>query len=88
MKRQRTVSELSSDNEDAGSQAGDSDGEGKGLKQRPRSAAARSQRDKDLKERERADAANKRKGRADRRRGEGRFSPDLTLLRPLEELSC
>jgi len=42
-------------------------------KQKPRGAAARSQREKELrdKERERAEAANRRKGRAERRKGEG-----------------
>lgn len=45
-------------------------------KQAIRGAAARSQRDKELRDREndRAEAAQKRKGRADRRRGEGTVS--------------
>ena len=44
-------------------------------KQKPRGAAARSQREKELRdkerERERAEAANRRKGRFERRRAEG-----------------
>lgn len=45
-----------------------------GAKAKPRGAAARNQRDKEMreeKERERAEAAGRRKGRAERRRGEG-----------------
>jgi hypothetical protein len=47
-------------------------------KQKPRGAAARSQREKEQREKdreqERTDAANRRKGRAERRKAEGRSS--------------
>jgi hypothetical protein len=49
--------------------------QGASTKQKPRGAAARSQREKELRdkerERERAEAANRRKGRAERRKAEG-----------------
>lgn len=50
-----------------------------------RGAAARNHRDKEIRdreekrERERADAAGRRKGRAERRRGDGIFSKTPTL---------
>lgn len=48
-------------------------------KQKPRGAAAKSQREKELreKERERVEAANRRKGRAERRKGEGTTTPGI-----------
>ncbi|CAI6340913.1 unnamed protein product [Periconia digitata] len=47
-------------------------------KQKPRGAAAKSQREKELreKEKERAEAANRRKGRAERRKGEDSEPPE------------
>ncbi|KAL1638704.1 Histone deacetylase complex subunit [Diplodia intermedia] len=79
IKRQRTGSGSSSS--PAPSEGLDSDEDGRSKsnsasqKQKPRGAAARSQqeriaREQKEKERERAEAAGKRKGRADRRRGE------------------
>ncbi|KAB2580138.1 Zinc finger PHD-type protein [Lasiodiplodia theobromae] len=79
IKRQRTGSGSSSS--PAPSEGLDSDDDGRSKsnsasqKQKPRGAAARSQqeriaREQKEKERERAEAAGKRKGRADRRRGE------------------
>lgn len=77
IKRQRTISSPGSLSR---SEAGSSDEEGhdatssKGTKKTPRGAAARSQKEKEQREqreRERMEAANKRKGRADRRRAEG-----------------
>jgi hypothetical protein len=78
VKRQRT---LSSPGSLSRSEAGSSDEEGqdatsiKGTKKTPRGAAARSQKEKEQREqreKERLEAANKRKGRADRRRAEGK----------------
>jgi hypothetical protein len=79
VKRLRT---LSSPGSLSRSEAGSSDEEGqdatssKGTKKTPRGAAARSQKEKEQREqreKERMEAANKRKGRADRRRAEGEF---------------
>jgi hypothetical protein len=79
IKRQRTISSRGSLSR---SEAGSSDEEGqdatssKGTKKTPRGAAARSQKEKEQREqreKERMEAANKRKGRADRRRAEGEF---------------
>ena len=76
VKRQRTMSIERSlspgSNDDSPGGASDLDPNKK--KQAPRGAAARSQREKELreKERERAEAANKRKGRAERRRADGK----------------
>lgn len=78
VKRQRTVSSPGSLSR---SEAGSSDEEGqdaasnKGTKKTPRGAAARSQKEKEQREqreKDRVEAANKRKGRADRRRAEGK----------------
>ncbi|KAF2103794.1 hypothetical protein NA57DRAFT_70002 [Rhizodiscina lignyota] len=80
-KRQRTASDLSSASRShSQSPAGESDQEARSGKQKPRGAAARSQREKELreKERDRAEAANKRKGRADRRRAEESEQPNDT----------
>ncbi|KAF2430998.1 hypothetical protein EJ08DRAFT_649311 [Tothia fuscella] len=81
IKRQRTASSgASSRHSEAGSSAIESDGEGEGGKvaRRARGAARKSQREKDIKEREkeRTEAANKRKGRVDRRRAEGSDPPE------------
>jgi hypothetical protein len=78
IKRQRTMSierSLSPGSNDE-SPGGTSDQDPTKKKQAPRGAAARSQREKELreKERERAEAANKRKGRAERRRADGKSS--------------
>jgi hypothetical protein len=79
VKRRRN---LSSPGSLSRSEAGTSDEEGqdatssKGTKKTPRGAAARSQKEKEQREqreKERVEAASKRKGRADRRRAEGRF---------------
>ncbi|KAF2469468.1 uncharacterized protein BDR25DRAFT_49812 [Lindgomyces ingoldianus] len=57
-------------------------------KQKPRGAAAKSQREKELREkereRERAEAANRRKGRAERRKGD---DPDTVEVEPAEDPS-
>jgi hypothetical protein len=74
VKRQRTISVERSQSPSNGESLGaTSDQDPTKKKQAPRGAAARSQREKELreKERERAEAANKRKGRAERRRAEG-----------------
>jgi hypothetical protein len=82
-KRQRTASDLSSGSRSRSqSLAVESDQDAKAPKQKPRGAAARSQREKELreKERDRADAASKRKGRADRRRVEGELRQSFGVL--------
>ena len=73
VKRQRTGSRSPS-----GSPVLESDDESSknaAPRQKPRGAAARSQREKEQRERERdrerAEAANRRKGRAERRKGDG-----------------
>jgi hypothetical protein len=76
VKRQRTGSRSPS-----GSPVLESDDEGSknaAPKQKPRGAAARSQREKEQRdkerERERAEAANRRKGRAERRKVDGKLT--------------
>lgn len=82
VKRQRTGSRSPS-----GSPVLESDDESSknaAPKQKPRGAAARSQREKEQrekeKERERAEAANRRKGRAERRKGDGKYGHPNTSL--------
>lgn len=74
-KRQRTSSRSAS-NSPAVESEEELDKNNMSSKQKPRGAAARSQREKELRdkerERERAEAANRRKGRFERRRGEGK----------------
>ncbi|KAJ4355495.1 Histone deacetylase complex subunit [Didymosphaeria variabile] len=86
VKRQRTSSRSPS-----GSPVFESDDEGSknaAPKQKPRGAAARSQREKEQRdkerERERAEAANRRKGRAERRKGDESEPPEAL---PAEESS-
>lgn len=71
VKRQRTSSRSPSNSPAVESE--DDNLKSSAPKQKPRGAAARSQREKEIreKERERAEAANRRKGRAERRKGEG-----------------
>jgi len=80
VKRQRTISSPGSlSRSDAGEseeESGQDATSGKGAKKAPRGAAARSQKEKEQREqreKERMEAANKRKGRAERRRIEGEF---------------
>lgn len=73
VKRQRTSS--SSPSNSPAVESEDDNSKASAPKQKPRGAAARSQREKELRdkerERERAEAANRRKGRAERRKGDG-----------------
>ncbi|KAF2743321.1 hypothetical protein M011DRAFT_410818 [Sporormia fimetaria CBS 119925] len=86
VKRQRTSSRSPSDSPVIETE--DENQKAPAMKQKPRGAAARSQREKELreKERERAEAANRRKGRAERRKIEGaRTEPEPTEANPVEE---
>jgi hypothetical protein len=86
-KRQRTSSRSPSNSPVLESE--DETPQNNAAKQKPRGAAARSQREKEIREkereRERAEAANRRKGRAERRKAEGKITktciaiPELTL---------
>jgi hypothetical protein len=84
VKRQRTNSTeppTSPYNPDSPRLLSDQDAQGK-RKHGPRGAAAQSHREKELrdKERERAEAASKRKGRAERRRGDGKLHLQIIWL--------
>ena len=77
VKRQRTnSSETPSSHSNAGSVREQSEQTEESRKKPPRGALVKNQRDKDIrdKDRLRVEAASKRNGRAERRRGDGNYS--------------